>query len=389
MSDTVFQRYAALVASGELTRDAAQEKAARGLDVINAKLSDYRLSRKTSALGWLFARKAPKAPKGLYIWGEVGRGKTMLMDLFFERAPVRRKRRVHFNAFMADVHARVHAWRQELAAGNAKGSDPILPVAEALAEEAWLLCFDEFQVTDIADAMILGRLFERLFDMGVVVVATSNVEPSNLYRNGLNRALFLPFIAMVEEHMSVLRLEAAEDFRLLKLEGVPVWHVPADEAAERALDGVFTQLAVGARPAPIELRVLGRTVTAPRAAMGVARFTFAELCDAPLAAADYLAIAERFHTLVIDGIPRLTEDKRNPTKRFILLIDTLYESNVKLIASAEVEPEDLLEPGNYHAFEFRRTLSRLTEMRSAAWLAAPHGRSEGPRDASTGGLAET
>ncbi|GGE27143.1 cell division protein ZapE [Agaricicola taiwanensis] len=389
MTDTVLERYAALVAAGELTRDPAQEHAARALDGINAALAGYRLGRKTSALGWLFARKAPEAPKGLYIWGEVGRGKTMLMDLFFERAPVRRKRRVHFNAFMADVHARVHAWRQQLAAGDVKGSDPIAPVAEALAEEAWLLCFDEFQVTDIADAMILGRLFERLFEKGVVVIATSNVAPSNLYRHGLNRALFLPFIAIVEEHMRVLRLDAAEDFRLIKLEGVPVWHVPADEKAAEALDDVFMRLAVGAPPAPVTLNVLGRTVTAPRAAMGVARFTFAELCDQPLAAADYLAIAERFHTLIIDAIPQLTEEKRNPTKRFILLIDTLYESHVKLIASAAAEPESLLADGNHHAFEFQRTLSRLTEMRSAAWLAAPHGRGEEPRDAGTGGLAET
>ncbi len=389
MSETVSGRYAALVAAGDLTRDPAQEAAARALDGLNAALAQHRLGRKSSALGWLFARRATPTPKGLYIWGEVGRGKTMLMDLFFGLSPVVRKRRVHFNAFMADVHARIHAYRQALAAGTARTADPIPPVADALADEGWLLCFDEFQVTDIADAMILGRLFERLFERGVVVVATSNVEPANLYRNGLNRALFLPFIAMVEQRMEVLRLDAREDFRLIKLEGVPVWHVPPDGQAKAALDGVFARLAVGTTPAPVELTVLGRTLTVPCAAMGVARFSFAELCDQPLAAADYLAIAERFHTLLIEGIPRLTEERRNPTKRFILLIDTLYESHVKLIASAEAEPEDLLAPGNHHAFEFQRTLSRLVEMRSAAWLAAPHGRGEEPRDADTGGLVET
>ncbi len=389
MTDRVSEAYAALVAAGALTRDPAQEAAARALGRLAAALSDHRLARKGSALGWLFARRAPAPPKGLYIWGEVGRGKTMLMDLFFEASAVRRKRRVHFNAFMTDVHARIHAHRQAFKAGTARDADPIPPVAEAIAAEAWMLAFDEFQVTDIADAMILGRLFERLFELGVVVVATSNVAPDDLYRDGLNRALFLPFVELMRQRLAVMRLDASEDYRLAKLEGVPVWHAPADAAAEAALDEAFARFAGTRSAAPAVLEVQGRRVAVPQAALGVARFSFAELCEAPLGPADYLALAERFHTLVLDRIPRLTEASRNPTRRFIALIDTLYDHRVKLVASAAAEPEQLLAADGHHGFEFQRTLSRLTEMRSASWLAEPHGRTAAPRDPGTGGIVET
>src|SRR5499425_3140048 len=237
MAGTVSERYAALVAAGEIERDAAQETIAARLSELNARLGEHRLARKSSALGWMFGRRETGSgqPKGLYIFGDVGRGKTMLMDLFFAASPVLRKRRTHFHEFMLDVHERVHAWRQQVKRGEIKGDDPIPPVAGALAETAWLLCFDEFHVTDIADAMILGRLFTRLFELGVVMVATSNLPPGELYKDGLNRALFLPFITLLEDHMEVVRLAARTDFRLEKLAGAPVWYVPADLAAERAL----------------------------------------------------------------------------------------------------------------------------------------------------------
>jgi cell division protein ZapE len=384
MAPTIAARYAALAAEGTIDRDAAQEALAARFDVLAAALADYRLARRPSALGRLFGQRRT-APRGLYVWGAVGRGKTLLMDLFFEAAPVRRKRRVHFHAFMTEVHARIHAARQAAGAG---GGDPIPPVAAALADEAWLLAFDEFQVTDIADAMILGRLFERLFEAGVVVVATSNVEPHDLYRDGLNRALFLPFVAMLEARLDIVRLEARTDYRLDKLAGVAAWHVPADREARAALDDAFRRLTGGGRAEPEVLRVQGRDLVVPRAARGVARFGFADLCAAALGPADYLAIAERYHTLLIDGIPRLRAEERNPTRRFIVLVDTLYDHRVKLIASAAAEPQDLL-AGGPHAFEFERTVSRLIEMRSQDWLALPHGREDKPSDPGTAGLVET
>src|SRR5712671_2262481 len=237
MPSTISERYAALVGEGEIERDGAQEAVARSLTLLEARLAQHRLSRKSSHLGWLFAKSEPEGPiKGLYIHGEVGRGKTMLMDLFFSLSAVKRKRRAHFHEFMADVHERLNAVRHDMKAGRIADADPIRHVADALAEEAWLLCFDEFHVTDIADAMILGRLFTRLFELGVILVATSNVAPDDLYKDGLNRALFVPFIALIEQHMEVVRLAARTDFRLEKLAGAPVWYVPADTVAEQALD---------------------------------------------------------------------------------------------------------------------------------------------------------
>jgi cell division protein ZapE len=392
MAGTVLERYAALVAGGEIERDPAQEAIVARLSQLEARLAEHRLARKSSSLGWMFARRHNNGgtPKGLYLYGEVGRGKTMLMDLFFAASPVTRKRRAHFHEFMLDVHERVHDWRQRRRRGEVTGADPIAPVAEALAEQARLLCFDELHVTDIADAMILGRLFRQLFDRGVVVVATSNVAPDDLYRDGLNRALFLPFIAMIKAHMEVAPLAARTDFRLEKLDKVPVWYVPADDAADAALEDAWRRLTGGRGGGPQELIVKGRVLRVPQAAMGVARFSFHDLCERPLGAIDYLKIAHEFHTVVLDRIPVMDYARRNEAKRFIALIDTLYDNAVKLIASAAAEPPGLYRASEgVEAQEFRRTASRLIEMRSQSYLALRHGRRDITGDAATEGIVET
>jgi cell division protein ZapE len=392
MASSITARYAAGVAAGRIERDPAQLAVVGMLARLEARIVEYRLSRKSSSLGWLFASREKKQPplKGLYVYGDVGRGKTMLMDLFFDASPVQRKRRAHFHEFMIDVHEHVHAFRQKMKIGEHAGDDPIELTADALARDAWLLCFDEFHVTDIADAMILGRLFTRLFERGVVLVATSNVQPDELYKDGLNRALFLPFIHMLEAHVDIVRLAARTDFRLEKLAGMHVWYVPADAAADAALDEAWRHLTAGNHGEPEDLPLKGRSVHVPRAAMGVARFTFHDLCEQPLAAADYLRIAHAYHTIVLDHVPVMTFDTRNAAKRFIILIDTLYDMNVKLIASAEAEPDGLYR-GNegYEAQEFKRTASRLIEMRSQAFLARPHGAAHSQLSGSSSGIVET
>jgi cell division protein ZapE len=391
MAMSISARYAELVAAGEIERDPAQEALAVRLDRLNARLETHRLARKSSSLGWFFGtrEKTEQPLKGLYIHGEVGRGKTMLMDQFFAASAVRRRRRAHFHEFMADVHERVHAYRQKIKSGELANGDPIARVADDIAEESWLLCFDEFHVTDIADAMILGRLFTALFARGVIVVATSNVDPDELYEDGLNRALFLPFIALLRQHMDVARLAARADFRLQKLTSVRVWHVPADAAAGRALDAAWRRLTLGDEGGPVELMVKGRVLHVPRAAQRVARFSFAELCERPLGSIDYLRLAHEFQAIVLDHVPVMDYPQRNEAKRFIALIDTLYDNAVKLVASAAAEPMDLYRAAEgYEALEFRRTASRLIEMGSQDYLALPHG-GRAAVSGSTEGIVET
>jgi cell division protein ZapE len=381
--------YQTLVSSGAIEADAAQARAVEALGALEQRLSRYKPVRKQGLLGRLFADK-DAAPRGLYVHGEVGRGKTMLMDLFFQASPVAHKRRAHFHEFMADVHERIYGFRQNIARGEIADGDVIALTAESIFDQAWLLCFDEFHVTDIADAMILGRLFAKLFDLGTVVVATSNVAPEDLYKDGLNRALFLPFIAQISAHMDLLRLTARTDFRLEKLVGVKMWLVPADREADAALDRAWAKMSGNAVCKPRDISIKGRVLHVPCSAHGVARFSFADLCEKPLGASDYLRLAHDYHTVLIDHIPAMDVAERNAAKRFIALIDTLYDNAVKLMASAEADPVSLyLATEGVEASEFKRTASRLIEMSSESYLGLPHGRKDSAASGSSTGLVET
>ena len=386
------KHYDARVREGRFDRDAAQEKVIAHLDALCDELEVYTPARKSAALGWLFgATKENGTPRGLYIWGGVGRGKSMLMDMFFDHAEVAKKRRVHFHAFMADVHAQVFKYRQALKRGEVKGDDPIGPVAEGIAKTATLLCFDEFTVTDIADAMILGRLFKALFAQGVVVVATSNIAPRNLYKDGLNRDSFAPSIGLIEQHMEVVELNADTDYRMAKLAGAETFHVPAGDAARAALDDAFKVLTGRDNGKPATVKVLGREIVVPQARGNVARFTFQDLCGKPLGAQDYLAIAKRYHSVIVDDIPVLRASQRNEAKRFIILIDAFYEAHIKFFASAEAAPEKLFEgeAGDRETFEYARTVSRLNEMRSDDYMALPHGPNGATGQDKTAGIVDT
>jgi cell division protein ZapE len=382
--------YQSLVASGAIEPDAAQAQAAEALAGLEQRLASYKPARNKGMLGRLFADKNGPPPRGVYIHGEVGRGKTMLMDLFFQQSPVLHKRRAHFHEFMAEVHERIYGFRQNIARGEIADGDVIALTAASIFDEAWLLCFDEFHVTDIADAMILGRLFAKLFELGTVVVTTSNVAPEDLYKGGLNRALFLPFIAQISDHMDVLRLDARTDFRLEKLVGVKMWLVPADRDADAALDRAWVRMTGNAKCKPRDISIKGRVLHVPCSADGVARFSFADLCEKPLAASDYLRLAHDYHTIMVDRIPVMDYAERNEAKRFIALIDTLYDNAVKLMASAAADPLSLyLATEGDEANELKRTSSRLIEMSSQSYLALPHGHKDSVASGSSTGLVET
>jgi cell division protein ZapE len=353
--------YRARVVSGALAADPGQETVAQRLDELARALARWKPD------AWLGG--AP-APRGLYVWGAVGRGKSMLMDLFFEAAPVARKRRVHFHEFMLARHAFLREARERGKGGRNGQDDLIAQAARQIAEQTRLLCLDEWQVTDIADAMILGRLFAQLFERRVVIVATGNRPPEDFYKNGLNRQLFLPFIDMFKANLDVVELTAVRDYRLERLMAAPIYHTPLGPAASRHMDETWTRLTHGAAPHPVHLEVQGRRLEAPRAAAGCARFSFAELCAQPLGAADYIEIAEVFHTVLVDDVPQLTPEKREEAARFRILIDALYEAKTKLVCSAAAEPAALYPEGE-QSFEFQRAASRLMEMRSKDYLAAP------------------
>lgn len=370
--DKVRQAYDGLVASGAIGQDPAQLELVGLLDRLLHRISEKRLSSKSSALGWLFAKRSgkPEPLKGLYVWGGVGRGKSMLMDMFFEHLPHARKKRVHFNDFMQDAQERIHAHRQAFGRGETRDEDPIPGIAREIAASAAVLCFDEFTVTDIADAMILGRLFEGLFHEGVVVVATSNVAPVNLYPNGLNRKIFLPFIDVLLAHVDVVELSARTDFRLEKLNRAEVYLHPRTNANAALLETIWIDVTGGVAPRAETIPLKGRVLEVPKAASGAAWFRFKTLCEEPRSAEDFLAIARRFHTVFIEGIPVMEREQQNAAKRFILLIDTLYDNHVRVVVLAEAEPSGLYTAtSGTEAFEFARTASRLNEMQSVEYMA--------------------
>jgi cell division protein ZapE len=381
--------YKALVASGAIESDPAQQRAAEAFAALEERLSGYKPIKKQGLFGRLFADKDEPPPRGLYVHGEVGRGKTMLMDLFFQQSPVSHKRRAHFHEFMAEVHERIYGYRQNIARGEIGDADVMALTANAIFDEAWLLCFDEFHVTDIADAMILGRLFAKLYELGTVVVATSNVAPEDLYKGGLNRALFLPFIAEITNHMDVMRLDARTDFRLEKLQGAKMW-LTNDPEAEFVLNRAWGRMTGNAPCKPRDIAIKGRKLHVPCSAHGVARFSFADICEKPLAASDYLRLAHDYHTILIDRIPVMDYGDRNAAKRFISLIDTLYDNGVKLMASASADPVSLyVATDGVEANEFKRTSSRLIEMSSESYLALPHGHKDSSASGASTGLVET
>ena len=352
------------LASGDLTPDAGQLLAVQHLDRLLTEL------QATETRG-LFRKPIP--PRGLYLWGPVGRGKSMLMDMFFEAAPTVRKRRTHFHVFMAEIHHLLNNWRSGTPAsrrarfGHTKGDDPVPPLADMILRQSTLLCFDELQVTDIADAMILGRLFDALFQRGVTLVSTSNRPPDDLYLDGINRQLFLPFIALLKQRMEIVSVAGPLDHRADEARRRQAWLSPIDPDNERTFDGLWHETLAGAPETGVTLTVLGRNEHWPRANSDRLRANFASLCVHALGPEDYIAIADRFHTVFLEGVPRMGPEKRNEARRFATLIDTLYEARARIVVLSEGEPDSLYPSGDL-AFEFERTASRLREMRSEAWL---------------------
>src|SRR5437763_4740798 len=365
--------YRERIAAGEIHTDPAQERVVAKLERLHHALRDYLpATERRGLLSWLGLAEPRPPPQGIYLWGPVGRGKSMLMDMFFAAAPIERKRRVHFHAFMLDVHDRIERERR------AHSEEPVAKVAADLASEAALLCFDEFQVNDIADAMILERLFRALLEAGTVVVATSNRQPERLYENGLQRDRFLPFIALLKERLDTVELDSGRDYRLARMRGRKGYHCPTDAAAQAALEAAFADLTDYGDIRSETLTVLGSTLTVPRAGRNVAWFSFEELYGRLHNASDYLALAERYAALIVDGIPRLSPRERNEAQRFHILIDALYEARTLLVASAEVPPAEIYVAGD-GAFEFERTVSRLIEMQSEDYLANRRAQDRLPR----------
>ena len=368
---------AARRAAGEVHADPVQERVVLRLQAIYDRLAAAAAPHPPrrgllARLGLVRAPKPPDGPHGLYIWGPVGRGKSMLMDLFFADAPVAKKRRVHFHEFMLEVQARLHNRREKLAAeGAPPEADTIVPIAREIAQETRLLCFDEFQVTNIADAMILARLFETLFGEGITVIATSNRKPDDLYKDGLQRDRFLPFIDLIKQRLEILELGGNHDYRLDRLRNFDVYLTPSGAWANAKLDEAFRALSDGADGEPRVLRTQGRDVDIPRAAPGVAMAHYLDWCAKPMGAADFLCIADHFHTVIMADIPRMGPDSQDKAARFVTMIDTFYEKKVKFICSAATAPSGLYVEGD-GAFEFQRTVSRLMEMQSPEYLALDH-----------------